>query len=121
MRHGRLQTNPLDQLTRPRRKKRLPAVPKWETIEKMLAGCTRPRDRAILALLAYGGLRRSEVVSVKVGDVVPDFGLRRLVGKGGHEAAVPLPQVARTMLAEYLNAASPRRRGRSAFRGAVQS
>ena len=32
------------------------------------------------------------------------FGLRRLVGKGGHEAAVPLPQVARTMLAEYLNA-----------------
>jgi integrase/recombinase XerC len=104
VRHGRLQTNPLDQLTRPRRKKRLPAVPKWETIEKMLAGCARPRDRAILALLAYGGLRRSEVVSVNVGDVVPGFGLRRLVGKGGHEAAVPLPQVARTILSDYVNA-----------------
>ena len=104
VRHGRLQNNPLDQLTRPRRKKRLPAVLKWETIEQMLTGCARLRDHAIPALLAYGGLRRSEVVSVNVGDVVPAFGLRRLVGKGGHEAAVPLPQVARTILSEYVNA-----------------
>jgi integrase/recombinase XerC len=111
VRYGRLQTNPLDQLTRPRRKKRLPVVPKWETIEKMLTGCASLRNRAILALLTYGGLRRSEVVSVNVGDVVPDFGLRRLVGKGGHEAAVPLPRVARTILSDYVNA---ERRGATA-------
>lgn len=41
-------------------------------------------------------------MSLNVGDFVPDFGLRRVQGKGGHEAALPLPQVARTVLSEYL-------------------
>ena len=70
----------------------------------MLAGCARPRDRAILALLAYGGLRRSEVVGLDVGDYLPEFGLRRVCGKGGHEASVPLPEVARAIVSEYLTA-----------------
>lgn len=104
IRHGRLEQNPLDQLTRPRRKKRLPAVPRWEAVEGLLAGCSRPRDRAILALLAYGGLRRSEVVGLDVGDYLPEFGLRRVCGKGGHEASVPLPEVARAIVSEYLTA-----------------
>src|SRR5438034_612787 len=56
----------------------------------------------MLALLAYGGLRRSEVVSLDVGDFLPEFGLRRVLGKGGHEAAVPLPKAARAILTEYL-------------------
>jgi site-specific recombinase XerD len=41
---------------------------------------------------------------------VPDFGLRRVQGTGDHEAALPLPQVARTALSEYL--ATERRRAR---------
>jgi site-specific recombinase XerD len=102
VRHDRLERNPLDQLTRPKRKKRMPVVPRWDAVEALLAGCSHPRNRAILALLAYGGLRRSEVVSLNVGDFVPEFGLRRVLGKGGHEAALPLPQVARAVLAEYL-------------------
>jgi integrase/recombinase XerC len=104
VRHGRSEQNPLDQLTRPRRKKRLPAVPRWEAVEGLLAGCARPRDRAILALLAYGGLRRSEVVGLDVGDYLPEFGLRRVCGKGGHEASVPLPEIARAIVSEYLTA-----------------
>ena len=32
----------------------------------------------------------------------PEFGLRRVRGKGGHEAAVPLPEVARAIVADYL-------------------
>ena len=43
------------------------------------------RERAILALMAHGGLRRGEVAALDVGDVAPDFGLRRVMGKGGHE------------------------------------
>lgn len=101
VRHDRLTRNPLDQLTRPRRKGRLPAVPRWEAVEGLLGRCARLRDRAILALLAYGGLRRSEVVGLDVGDYLPEFGLRRVRGKGGHEAAVPLPEVARSILSEY--------------------
>ena len=49
------------------------------------------RERAILAPMAYGGLRRGEVAALNVGDVAPDFGLRRVMGKGGHEVPVALP------------------------------
>ena len=102
VRHGGLPSNPLDQLSRPRRKKRLPVVPRWAAVEDLLDRCARLRDRAILALLAYGGLRRSEVVGLNVGDYVSEFGLRRVLGKGGHEASVPLPEVARTIVSEYV-------------------
>ena len=39
-----------------------------------------------------------------VGDYLPEFGLRRVCGKGGHEASVPLPEVARSIVSEYLAA-----------------
>ena len=52
----------------------------------------------MLALMVYGGLRRAEVVRLNVGDYQPQFGLRRVLGKGGHETTVPLPEVARTIL-----------------------
>ena len=60
------------------------------------------RERAILALMAYGGLRRGEVAALDVGDVAPDFGLRRVMGKGGHEVPVALPARARAILRDYL-------------------
>ncbi len=58
--------------------------------------------------MVYGGLRRSEVVRLNVGDYQPQFGLRRVLGKGAHETTVPLPEVARVMVSEYL--AKDRRR-----------
>jgi len=55
VRREKLDRNPLDLLTRPRRKARLPRVPRWDTIERLLAESTDPRERAIVALMAYGG------------------------------------------------------------------
>jgi site-specific recombinase XerD len=49
------------------------------------------RAKAIIALLAWGGLRRAEVAALDVRDFDPAFGLRRVHGKGGHEDAVALP------------------------------
>ena len=54
VRRGKLDKNPLDLLTRPRRKARLPRVPTWETVQKLLTDSSDVRDRAILALMAYG-------------------------------------------------------------------
>ena len=102
VRREKLDRNPLDLLTRPRRKARLPRVPRWETVERLLAESRVPRERAIIALASYGALRRSEVVALDVGDYDPEFGLRRVQGKGGTEAAVPLPAVARAIVSEYL-------------------
>src|SRR5437867_13412998 len=81
---------------------RLPRVPRWETVQRRLAESCDQRERAIVALMAYGGLRRSEVVALDVGDYAPEFGLRRVRGNGGHEAAVPLPEMAKVIVSEYL-------------------
>jgi len=54
--------------------------------------CARLRDRAILALLAYGGLRRSEVVGLDVGDCLPEYDLRPVRGKDGYEGGSALPE-----------------------------
>jgi integrase/recombinase XerC len=102
VRREKLDKNPLDLITRPRRKARLPRVPRWETVQRLLAESCDQRERAIVALMAYGGLRRSEVVALDVDDYAPEFGLRRVRGKGGHEAAVPLPEVAKVIVSEYL-------------------
>jgi integrase/recombinase XerC len=101
VRRDKLVRNPVDQLTRPRRKARVPAVPAWDTVKVLLQQCGL-RERTIVALMALGGLRRGEVAALDIGDVAPDFGLRRVMGKGGHEVPVALPAPARAILHEYL-------------------
>jgi len=102
VRRERLEKNPLDFLTRPQRNERVPRVPRWATIERIVEQATDRRERTILALMAYGGLRRSEVVALNVGDVAADFGLTRVKGKGGDESGVPLPKVALDILTDYV-------------------
>lgn len=62
------------------------------------------RDRALLALLAYGALRRSECAAVDVADV--DL-VNRVVtvraGKGRKTRQVPLPRAAVTILGEWMD------------------
>jgi integrase/recombinase XerC len=102
VRRERLDKNPLDLLTRPQRKARLPRVPRWTTIEQIIGQAADRREKAILALMAYGGLRRSEVVGLNVGDFAGDFGLTRVKGKGGDEDSVTLPRVAREIVDDYV-------------------
>ncbi len=63
--------------------------------------------------MCFGGLRRSEIVALDVGDVAPGLRLRRVQGKGGVETAVPLPKVAQDILAGYVATvrANARKRG----------
>ena len=58
----------------------------------------------MLALMAFAGLRRGEAAALDVEDVVLEFGLRRVIGKGGHEVPVALPARARAILRGYVTA-----------------
>ena len=60
VRREQLDKNPLDLLTRPQRKARVPRVPRWATIEQIIEQAVDRREKALRALMAYGGLRRSE-------------------------------------------------------------
>src|SRR6266852_5226986 len=51
VRRDKLARNPVDVLTRPRRKARLPRVPRWETVESVLEQCTDVREKTLVALM----------------------------------------------------------------------
>jgi integrase/recombinase XerC len=91
VRRERIDKNPIDVLTRPKRKRRLPRVPKFTKGQEFIENSADRRQKALLALLLYGALRRSEVVSLNVDDFVAEFGLRRVKGKGDKEDAVCPP------------------------------
>jgi len=97
-----LQRSPMIGVSVPRRERRLPRVLDWSQVEQIVAGERKPRDRAILALLAYGGLRRGEVMAADVGDYSREAPSLLVHGKGNKDRVVPLHAVAQTALDAYL-------------------
>ena len=97
-----LQRNPMIGISVPRRERRLPRVLDWSQVEQIVAGERKPRDRAILALLAYGGLRRGEVMAADVGDYSREAPSLMVHGKGNKDRVVPLHAVAQAALDAYL-------------------
>lgn len=66
------------------------------------------RDRAMLALMVHGGLRRCEALGLRFKDV--QVGDRRVFisyGKGGHQRLVPVADPFFTALSEYLASERP--------------
>lgn len=65
---------------------------------------TGSRDAAIFALMAYAGLRRSEVAGLNVGDYSPHNGqLIVRLGKGQKQRELLLPMPARPLLRQWLH------------------
>lgn len=70
---------------------RLLAVPDRANVWKRQFAGRRERDRLLLALLAYGGLRRSELLGLDWDDVDLDRRLLRVRhAKGGHQRVIPI-------------------------------
>ncbi|MDH5677032.1 MAG: tyrosine-type recombinase/integrase, partial [Nitrospinota bacterium] len=62
------------------------------------------RDRAILAVLLYHGIRREELCRLKVKDIQSREGVThfRIEGKGGKIRFIPVNPVAQRLVSEYL-------------------
>ena len=65
------------------------------------------RDRAMFEVLYAAGLRVSELVGLKLGELSLTEGLVRVVGKGSKERIVPLGEEARAWVERYLAGARP--------------
>jgi integrase/recombinase XerD len=65
------------------------------------------RDRAMFEVLYAAGLRVSELVGLKLGELSLTEGLVRVVGKGAKERIVPLGEEARAWVDRYLAGARP--------------
>jgi integrase/recombinase XerD len=86
----------------------LPRVIDPDEVDIFIAALRTARDRAMVEAMLLGGLRRCEVLGLRLGDVRP--GERRLFiaeGKGGHQRIVPVSQRFFATLADYLDAERP--------------
>jgi integrase/recombinase XerD len=91
----------------PKTGRKLPDTLDYFEIEKLLAAIdlSTPeggRNRAMLEVLYSSGLRVSELVELKVGNIHSDIGFLRVVGKGNKERLVPIGREALKYLKIYL-------------------
>src|SRR5215208_6250262 len=112
--HGRVQENPADLMSAPKRPQRLPKVLKPSEVAALLdrIPTSTPlelRDRALFELAYASGLRAEELVSLDVGSLDFDDEEVRVEGKGGKTRVVPAGEHAVRALARYLE------RGRGAL------
>lgn len=65
------------------------------------------RDRAMIELLYSTGLRVSELLNLKLGDMQMESGCLRCIGKGNKERLVPMGKSAITTVEDYAQRARP--------------
>jgi len=81
-RTDQLPNNPVDKVLPPRRQRKLlPAVSK-DQLEVLMKHCRCERDRALINLLWYSGMRISEAINIKAGDFNHTEGTVIVLGKG---------------------------------------
>ena len=111
-REDSISTNPVANISSPKLEKRLPAFLTQEETEVLLKtpDLSKPqglRDRALLELLYASGLRVSELVSLKLGQINLETREIRVIGKGSKERMVLMGLPAAQALAEYLEKGRP--------------
>lgn len=82
--------------------KKLPIWLRIDQVEKMFEVAESPRDRLMMKLMFYCGLRSMEVRKLKKMDI--DFTARTImiIGKGNKERLVPIPESLMKDIKEYI-------------------
>jgi integrase/recombinase XerD len=88
--------------------RRLPQILEPGEVEALLGALRTARDRAMIEAMLLGGLRRCEVLGLRLGDLrLGDWRVFIADGKGGHQRLVPISQTFFATVAGYLNAERP--------------
>ena len=109
---GAVAQNPADDLEAPRVFPSLPRCLSLDEVDALLAApdVTSPRglrDRALVEVLYATGLRVSELVGLRIGDLRLERGYVQCAGKGGKERIVPIGADATAWVRRYLAEGRP--------------
>ncbi len=109
---GAVKGDPTLNLESPKIRRSLPSYLRVEEVERLMEQPdvrTTPglRDKALIELLYSTGLRVSELVGLRVGDLDMQTGCVRCVGKGNKERLVPVGRRAIAAVEQYLRDARP--------------
>ena len=103
-RFTKMKGNPI-KLGRPKKPRRIIKETLSESeISRMINSCKNIREKAIISLLAYSGIRNLELCNLKVSDI--DYGnniVRILSGKGGKDRITNISGDCSNILINYLN------------------
>lgn len=104
-------SDPTTLVDRPKLGRKLPKVLSFDEVERILAAPNPATDRgardaAMIQLMYASGLRVSELVGLKIGDIDTKTGVVSVLGKGGKRRLVPIGEVALAYLTAYV--AGPR-------------
>lgn len=107
-----LKHDPTENLENPKLWTTLPKSMQPEEVDALLRAPDRTtpeglRDGAMLELLYATGLRVSELIHVKIDDLVMDAGFLRTIGKGSKERIVPFGDSARDAIIVYVERGRP--------------
>ncbi|HSS64924.1 MAG TPA: site-specific integrase [Gammaproteobacteria bacterium] len=93
----------------PKQPQRIPALLSRTEVARIIAACSDRKYQTML-MLCYGcGLRVSELVSLRVGDIDGERGRLRIEqGKGGKDRLVPLPPTLLARLRDYWRGYRPK-------------
>jgi integrase/recombinase XerD len=96
------------ELERPMRDRVLPEILSEEEVMQLFAAATNKKHRLILMLIYSGGLRRSELLNLRKGDVDTKRGVLFIKGgKGKKDRQTLLAKAVIPLVEEYLQAAKP--------------
>jgi site-specific recombinase XerD len=102
-RGGRTKTVPLVRVPRT-----LPKILSPTEVDALIGALRTHRDRAMVFAMVLGGLRRCEVLGLKLCDVsVAERSVFVAEGKGGHQRVVPISNVFFSELGDYLDDERP--------------
>jgi integrase/recombinase XerD len=101
------ETNPTEEVDLPRFGRKLPSYLSLDEVDQLLSAPDRTsprgmRDSAMLETLYATGLRVSELVKLRLGDINLEAGYLVALGKGKKQRIVPLGEAAVAMVRAYL-------------------
>lgn len=95
----------------PQQGRKLPHILSMKEVEQLLSIHTDTplmiRNKAMLELLYATGLRVTELITLKLNDLHLTMGFVRCFGKGDKERIIPLGNIAKAAIKQYLNEARP--------------
>lgn len=104
--------DPMQHIDSPKKTQKLPNTLSVEEVEKIIetpdtSKTLGIRDRAILEVLYATGIRVSELIELKPGDLHLSIGLLQTIGKGDKERIIPLGDYAIHWVERYLSEVRP--------------
>ena len=99
---GIIDMNPVTEVARPKRPRKLPRGASVEQCRALVAAAATPMDRAMILMLLTTGMRRQELLDLDVFHLAADLSEVQVRGKSERERLLPIPGQCRDALREYL-------------------